>query len=176
MTRKRLVPAALSTDPLLCIGNGPPRRAHQPGWRAKVVRLVKSRCARPHVGRERSLHWTAQSARPVSRCLDLSTENGTMNRNEVLSIRVDGSNPRHHIWNNHGVWWIHYTVLVGGVRQRRMRYSLGTRDEQEAARLRDRIFQGLGREPVGEARGEAALSRRQLAESREVLEAGREVA
>ena len=67
-----------------------------------------------------------------------------MNRNEVLSIRVDGSNPRHHIWNNHGVWWIHYTVLVGGVRQRRMRYSLGTRDEQEAARLRDRIFQGSG--------------------------------
>lgn len=62
---------------------------------------------------------------------------------ETLSIRVAGSNPLHHLWNNHGVWWIHYTILINGVRQRRMRYSLRTRDQTEAQEKRDRIFAEL---------------------------------
>jgi hypothetical protein len=55
----------------------------------------------------------------------------------VLSIRVTKANLDHHLWNNHGVWWIHYTVLLDGVRQRRVRHSLATRDRDEARDLRD---------------------------------------
>ena len=28
----------------------------------------------------------------------------------ALSIKIDLENPDHHLWNNHGTWWIHYTV------------------------------------------------------------------
>ena len=66
-----------------------------------------------------------------------------MARHETLSIRVDGSNPLHHLWNNHGVWWIHYTILINGVRQRRMRLSLRTRDVEVARERRDRLFAEL---------------------------------
>ena len=51
----------------------------------------------------------------------------------TLAIRVDDANPNHHLWNNHGVWWIHYTLKVDGAR-RRVRASLGTHDVEEARR------------------------------------------
>lgn len=76
-----------------------------------------------------------------------------MARQETLSIRVAGSNPLHHLWNNHGVWWIHYTILINGVRQRRMRYSLRTRDLTEAKEKRDRIFDSLGAGDEGKRAG-----------------------
>jgi hypothetical protein len=57
-----------------------------------------------------------------------------------LSIRVNASNPNHHLWNNHGVWWIHYTVLIDGAWQQRVRRSLGTKDRAVARRKRDRIL------------------------------------
>ena len=62
---------------------------------------------------------------------------------ETLSIRIDPENPNHHLWRNHGTWWLHYTVLVDGVRQRRVRRSLHTRDLQVARRRRDRFFSGV---------------------------------
>ena len=60
-----------------------------------------------------------------------------------LAIRIDGSNLDHHLWNNHGTWWIHYTVLVNGAWQRRVRRSLATRSVEEARELRDRTFAEL---------------------------------
>ena len=57
-----------------------------------------------------------------------------------LSIRVNANNPDHHLWNNHGVWWIHYTVLIDGAWQRRVRRSLGTRDIEHARELRDDLL------------------------------------
>ena len=54
-----------------------------------------------------------------------------------LSIRVDAKNPDHHLWNNHGTWWIHYTLHVHGTRIRRVRHSLATSDRAEARRRRD---------------------------------------
>ena len=57
-----------------------------------------------------------------------------------LSIRVNSSNPNHHLWNNHGVWWIHYTVLEDGLWQRRVRRSLKTRDRSVARQKRDRLL------------------------------------
>lgn len=63
--------------------------------------------------------------------------------NYDLSIRIDESNADHHLWNNHGVWWVHYTVLADGLWQRRVRRSLGTRDQVTARALRDQLFRDL---------------------------------
>ena len=57
----------------------------------------------------------------------------------VLSVRVDETNLDHHLWCNHGVWWIHYVVHEGN-RKRRVRHSLRTRDVDVARRLRDAEF------------------------------------
>ncbi len=62
----------------------------------------------------------------------------------TLAIRVDAENPNHHLWNNHGSWWIHYTLHLQGHRKRRVRRPLGTRDLEEARALRDRLFAALG--------------------------------
>lgn len=64
-----------------------------------------------------------------------------------LSIRTRADNPRHHLWDNHGVWWIHYTLNTADGRIRRVRRSLRTKDPAEAARRRDAHFARLaGRE------------------------------
>ncbi len=69
------------------------------------------------------------------------------------SIRVDGSNPRHHLWCNNGTWWVHYTLHFGG-RKRRVRRSLGTRAFDVAVRRRDELLARLAceGEPVPERR------------------------
>ena len=41
------------------------------------------------------------------------------------SIRTNAANPNHHLWNNHGTWWLHYT-LHEGLTKRRVRRSLET--------------------------------------------------
>lgn len=61
-----------------------------------------------------------------------------------LAIRVDDANPNHHLWNNHGTWWIHYTLRADG-RRRRVRTSLATPNLEEARELRDRIFETIRR-------------------------------
>ena len=38
-----------------------------------------------------------------------------------LAIRVDESNPNHHLWNNNGTWWLHYTVYPTPVTSERRR-------------------------------------------------------
>ena len=57
------------------------------------------------------------------------------------------AHPNHHLWNNHGTWWVHATVLRGGVRQERVRRSLETHDLAEARRRRDRFLGDLQRQP-----------------------------
>jgi len=49
------------------------------------------------------------------------------------SLRVDPANPNHHLWNNHGTWWLHYTLHLPDYTKRRIRKSLSTRS-LEAAR------------------------------------------
>ncbi|RKY18711.1 MAG: hypothetical protein DRQ55_12625 [Planctomycetota bacterium] len=60
-----------------------------------------------------------------------------------LSIRVDAENPIHHLWNNHGIWWIHYTLNTADGRIRRVRRSLGTRDREQARSSRDGVLARL---------------------------------
>jgi len=60
-----------------------------------------------------------------------------------LSIRIDPANPRHHLWRNHGTWWIHYTLETIDARVRRVRRSLGTRDLAQAVARRDTLLDRL---------------------------------
>lgn len=56
------------------------------------------------------------------------------------SIRINEANPNHHLWNNHGTWWCHFTVHHPDHTAERRRLSLGT-DQVEVARfLRDSLL------------------------------------
>jgi hypothetical protein len=59
-----------------------------------------------------------------------------------LSVRVDASNRHHHLWNNNGVWWVHYTLNFD-CRTRRVRRSLKTGSLDEAIHRRDDLFARL---------------------------------
>jgi hypothetical protein len=62
---------------------------------------------------------------------------------EELALRIDDSNLNHHLWNNNGTWWIHYTIYPTPVTSERIRQSLKTRILSEARRRRDDVFQKL---------------------------------
>ncbi|MBN1269723.1 MAG: hypothetical protein JXB04_09060 [Kiritimatiellae bacterium] len=57
-----------------------------------------------------------------------------------LSIRIDPTNPNHHLWLNNGTWFVHYTVYPDDLTKARIRKSLRTRDLAEARRRRDQIL------------------------------------
>jgi hypothetical protein len=65
-----------------------------------------------------------------------------------LSIKIDPENPDHHLWNNHGTWWIHYTVHQSDYTKRRIRVSLETRNLREARQRRDSLFAHLEAEGI----------------------------
>ncbi len=60
-----------------------------------------------------------------------------------ISIRVSDGNPNHHIWNNNGIWWLHYTVYPTAYTAERVRSSLRTRSLDIARDRRDRLFRDL---------------------------------
>ena len=62
---------------------------------------------------------------------------------EWLSLRTNAENSDHHLWNNNGTWWCHYTIHRPDHTKQRVRRSLATRDLREARRLRDAIFRSL---------------------------------
>lgn len=57
----------------------------------------------------------------------------------VLSIRI-ATNPFHHLWNNNGTWWVHYTEHLPDHTKHRVRRSLHTSDSGIARVLRDSIL------------------------------------
>ncbi len=61
----------------------------------------------------------------------------------VPSLRVNRQNLDHHLWNNNGTWWLHFTVHLPGSRKHRVRGSLRTRDRATARRRRDTLFRSL---------------------------------
>lgn len=69
------------------------------------------------------------------------------------SLRIDSSNETHHLWNNNGTWWVHFTLHFDH-RKRRVRKSLGTRSLAEAIARRDALLLRIERdgEPVPERR------------------------
>jgi hypothetical protein len=64
-------------------------------------------------------------------------------KNTRASIRIQKSNPDHHLFNNNGTWWIHYTIYPTAVTTERVRESLETRDLLTARKRRDAIFAQL---------------------------------
>ena len=60
--------------------------------------------------------------------------------NKTLSVRVNNKNQNHHLWNNHGTWWLHYTLHLPDYTKRRVRKSLGTQNVGEARLRRDEIL------------------------------------
>lgn len=61
-------------------------------------------------------------------------------------IRVRVENPNHHLWNNHGTWFLHYTVHPTPFTKERIRRSLGTKDVTVARERRDAFFAQLASE------------------------------
>ena len=53
-----------------------------------------------------------------------------------IAIRI-GSNLNHHIWNNNGTWWLHYTEHLADYTRRRVRISLHTHNVRAARAIRD---------------------------------------
>ena len=53
------------------------------------------------------------------------------------SVRLRLSNPNHHLWNNNGTWYLHYTVHPTPLTKSRVRVSLETKDLEVARRRRD---------------------------------------
>ena len=62
---------------------------------------------------------------------------------EEIALRIDESNLNHHLWNNNGTWWIHYTVYPTPVTVERVRRSLKTKILEEARNRRDKILNSL---------------------------------
>jgi len=62
---------------------------------------------------------------------------------ELPAIRVSADNPNHHLWNNHGTWFLHYTVYPTPLTKDRVRRSLGTKDLDTARTRRDAFFSHL---------------------------------
>ena len=58
----------------------------------------------------------------------------------LLGIRVSPENPNHHLWNNHGTWFLHYTIHPTPYTKERVRRSLGTKDLSVARSRRDSFF------------------------------------
>jgi hypothetical protein len=61
--------------------------------------------------------------------------------NSKLAIRISSAHANHHLWNNHGTWWCHYTVHLPDYTKKRVRVSLDTRNPIQAMTLRDRLFE-----------------------------------
>ena len=53
-----------------------------------------------------------------------------------IAIRI-GSNPNHHLWNNNGTWWLHYTEHLADYTKRRVRLNLHTHNLKAARAIRD---------------------------------------
>jgi hypothetical protein len=63
-----------------------------------------------------------------------------MTKTPTASIRVLTDNPDHHLWNNNGTFWCHYTLHFPDYTKRRVRQSLGTPCLKTARKLRDQIL------------------------------------
>lgn len=72
----------------------------------------------------------------------MSTTTATAATKSTLSIRTT-DNPFHHLWNNNGTWWVHYTEHLSDHTKRRVRRSLHTSDSVIARVLRDSLLSEL---------------------------------
>jgi hypothetical protein len=57
-----------------------------------------------------------------------------------LAIRLNPANPDHHLWDNNGTWFVHYTIHPTPFTKQRIRASLGTKNLTEARARRDKLL------------------------------------
>ena len=69
----------------------------------------------------------------------------------LASLRISEANPNHHLWNNNGTWFLHYTVYPTPFTKERIRRSLGTKDVKLARERRDQFFAHLAKQSSGPA-------------------------
>lgn len=81
------------------------------------------------------------------------THNMTIHKNKHASVRIWATNPDHHLYNNNGTWWVHYTAYKPDHTSKRIRHSLRTRCIEEARERRDALLGELFHE---DAKGVAA--------------------
>lgn len=67
-----------------------------------------------------------------------------MTTTSTLAVRINPANPDHHLWNNNGTWWCHFTLHHPDQTKERMRVGLETHDASEARRLRDALLRLFG--------------------------------
>lgn len=75
------------------------------------------------------------------------SDSGSVRRKEFpgrLATRVNEDNPNHHLWNNRGTWWCHFTIHHGDYTSERVRVSLKTRELECARRRRDTLLGRFG--------------------------------
>ena len=65
---------------------------------------------------------------------------------QLPGIRLRTEDENHHLWTNHGTWFLHYTVHPTPYTKERIRRSLGTKDVEVARNRRDSFFEQLGAE------------------------------
>jgi len=63
----------------------------------------------------------------------------------ALSIRGDVSSPTHHLWNNHGTWFVCYTLIDSPFTAKRVRTSLRTHSLKTARIRRDWLLAEFSR-------------------------------
>lgn len=76
----------------------------------------------------------------------MPTDTATTGFTPVLRVRIQPDNENHHLWNNHGVWFLHYTIHPTPFTKERIRRSLGTRDVEVARERRDTFLTHFGNE------------------------------
>jgi hypothetical protein len=57
-----------------------------------------------------------------------------------LAVRVNPANSNHHLWQNNGTWWCHFTVHLANFTKQRVRRSLKTNDLVQARERRDALL------------------------------------
>jgi hypothetical protein len=67
-----------------------------------------------------------------------------MNQTAQLSIRPRPGNQDHHLWNNHGTYWCHFTLHLPDFTKQRLRLSLGTGNVDRARQLRNALLALFG--------------------------------
>ena len=68
-----------------------------------------------------------------------------MNSPKIV-LRINAANPDHHLWNNNGTWFVHYTIHPTPLTKQRVRKSLRTKNLIQARARRDQLlFNGARR-------------------------------
>jgi hypothetical protein len=66
--------------------------------------------------------------------------NKTIMNSSKIVLRINAANPNHHLYNNNGTWWCHYTEHRPDFTKQRIRMSLQTPSLLTARAKRDRWF------------------------------------